>query len=257
MSHEEILRVENIEKKFGGLKALNKISLSVYENEILGLVGPNGSGKTTLINVISGIYKPDNGKIYFKEKRIDKLPPYKLSHLGINRTFQIPKPFHGLTVRENVEVAALYSGKQCFKNFFKRLKNLRATDKDYCNVEDDVQKALTIVGLEKLQDKQAMHLNTSEQKLLGLARALATQPKLLLVDEMAAGLNKEETDRIAEILISLAKNSISIIVVEHLMHFIRKITSRVVVMDSGLQIFEGTIDQAANDPKVVEVFLGG
>jgi len=257
MSLKEILKVENVEKRFGGLKALNKVNLSVYENEILGLVGPNGSGKTTLINIISGIYKPDAGKIYFFGKRIDGVATYKLAHLGINRTFQIPKPFHGLTVRENVEVAALYSGKQCLKSFFKRLKNFKFIEKGYCNIEDDVQTALSIVGLDKLQDKQATQLNTSEQKLLGLARALATKPKLLLVDEIAAGLNQEETDKIAEILQTLVKKSISIIVVEHLMHFIHKITSRVVVMDSGSPIFEGTLEQAANDKKVVEVFLGG
>jgi len=257
MSHKEILKIENIEKHFGGLKALNKVSLNVYENEILGLVGPNGSGKTTLINVISGIYKPDGGKIYFFGKRIDGIAPYKLAHLGINRTFQIPKPFHGLTVRENVEVAALYSGKQCLKAFFRRVKNFRFLDRGYCNIEDDVKTALSIVGLEKFQDKEASQLNSSQQKLLDLARALATKPKLLLVDEIAAGLNPEEAEKIANILVSLAKNSISIIVVEHLMHFIRKITSRVVVMDSGSPIFEGTIDQAANDKKVVEVFLGG
>ncbi|MGC8706267.1 MAG: ABC transporter ATP-binding protein [Desulfurella sp.] len=257
MSPKEILKVENVEKRFGGLKALNKVNLSVYENEILGLVGPNGSGKTTLINVISGIYKPDAGKIYFFGKRIDGIATYKLAHLGINRTFQIPKPFHGLTVRENVEVAALYSGKQCLKSFFKHLKNFKFMEKGYCNIEDDVQTALSIVGLDKFQDKQATQLNTSEQKLLGLARALATKPKLLLVDEIAAGLNQEETDKIAEILQTLVKKSISIIVVEHLMHFIHKITSRVVVMDSGSPIFEGTLEQAANDKRVVEVFLGG
>lgn len=257
MSPKEILKLENVEKKFGGLKALNNVSLSVYEDEILGLVGPNGSGKTTLINIISGIYKLDKGKIYFNGKRIDGLPTYKLAHLGINRTFQIPKPFHGLSVRENVEVAALYSGKQCLRAFLNRIKNFHLFDKGYCNIEDDVQSALSTVGLEKLQDKQATNLNSSQQKLLGLARALATKPKLLLVDEIAAGLNQEESDRIADLLISLSKKSISIIVVEHLMHFINKITSRVVVMDSGMQIFEGTIEQAANDTKVTEVFLGG
>lgn len=257
MSHKEVLKIENIEKHFGGLKALNKISLSVFEGEIVGLVGPNGSGKTTLINMISGIYKPNNGKIYFNNKRIDGSPTYKLAHLGINRTFQIPKPFHGLTVRENVEVAAIYSGKQCFSSFFRNLAHLKFYDKNYCDTKDDVFNALKIVGLENLQEKQATQLNSSQQKLLGLARALATKPKLLLVDEIAAGLNTKEADKIADILISLAHHGITILVVEHLMHFINKITSRVVVMDAGSRIFEGTIEQAAKDPKVVEVFLGG
>ena len=233
-----ILRVSKLVKRFGGFHALDGLSFHVAEGEILGLVGPNGSGKTTAINVISGLYAPDGGEVLLDGASIGGVASHRLVHRGINRTFQVPKPFLSLTVRQNVEVALAYGGAAG------RPMALAALLDEF--------------RLADVADRAAADLNNAQQKMLDLARALATGPRLLLLDELAAGLNPAELDWIAERIKALAQRvGIAIIVVEHLMGFIEQITDRVIVMNAGKEIFEGKLAVAVKVPQVIEVFLGG
>ncbi|HLJ01509.1 MAG TPA: ABC transporter ATP-binding protein [Bradyrhizobium sp.] len=231
-----ILNVSKLVKRFGGFYALDGLSFHVSSGEILGLVGPNGSGKTTAINVISGLYAPDSGEVVLDGASIGGAASHKLVHRGINRTFQVPKPFLSLTARQNVEVALAYGGASARPAMAELLGEFRLTD---------------------VADRPAADLNNAQQKMLDLVRALATRPRLLLLDELAAGLNPAELDWIAERIKALAKSGMAIIVVEHLMGFIEHITDRVIVLNAGKEIFEGKLAVAVKVPQVIEVFLGG
>jgi branched-chain amino acid transport system ATP-binding protein len=232
-----ILKVNDLLKRFGGFHALDGLSFHVASGEILGLVGPNGSGKTTAINVISGLYAPDRGEVVFDQASVGGLASHKLVHRGINRTFQIPKPFLSLTVRENIAVALAYGRAEV--------------------APPTMAELLEEYRLAEVADRPASDLNSAQQKMLDLVRALATRPRLLLLDELAAGLNPTELDWIAERIKGLARSGMAIIVVEHLMGFIEHITDRVIVMNAGKEIFEGTLAVAVKVPEVIEVFLGG
>jgi branched-chain amino acid transport system ATP-binding protein len=231
-----LLSVNGLVKNFGGFRALDVLSFAVGRGEILGLVGPNGSGKTTCINVISGLYRPDAGAIRFEGRPIGGLPSHRLVHAGINRTFQIPRPFLTLTVRENVEIALAYGRRR--------------------DGGADADALLASLDLADFADQPAGQLNSAHQKMLDLARALATGPRLLLVDELAAGLNPAELERVAVKLKELARCGIALLVVEHLMGFIDQITDRIIVMNAGKEIFEGRLADAFRNAQVVEVFLG-
>jgi len=231
-----LLTVEGLVKRFGGFRALDVLSFDVGAGEILGLVGPNGSGKTTCINVISGLYRPDAGAIRFEGRSIGGLRSHRLVHAGINRTFQIPRPFLTLTVRQNVEIASAYG---------------RNSDSPA-----DVDALLASLDLAGFAGEPAGELNSAQQKMLDLARALATGPRLLLIDELAAGLNPAELDRVAVKLKELARSGIALLVIEHLMGFIDQITDRIIVMNAGKEIFEGRLADAFKNAQVVEVFLG-
>ena len=232
-----LLQVSKLVKRFGGFYALDGLSFHVSSGEILGLVGPNGSGKTTAINVISGLYAPDGGEIVLEGASIGAVASHKLVHRGVNRTFQIPKPFLSLTVRQNVEVALAYGGASA--------------------APPSMGALLDEYRLAEVADRPAADLNNAQQKMLDLVRALATRPRLLLLDELAAGLNPAELDWIAERIKALATGGMAIIVVEHLMGFIEHITDRVIVMNAGKEIFEGKLAVAVTVPQVIEVFLGG
>ena len=232
-----LLAVTDLVKRFGGFRALDGLTFDLKRGEILGLVGPNGSGKTTCINVISGLYGPDGGEVRFEGRSVAGLPSHRLVHLGINRTFQVPKPFMSLTVRENVDVAEGYG------------RNPRG--------RIDPGRLLDTLDLAPLAARRAAELNSAQQKMLDLARALATGPRLLLIDELAAGLNPAELERVALRLKEIARSGVALLVVEHLMGFIREITDRVIVMNAGKEIFEGVMADAVHDKRVVEVFLGG
>jgi branched-chain amino acid transport system ATP-binding protein len=234
---QPLLAVNGLVKRFGGFRALDELNFDLKPGEILGLVGPNGSGKTTCINVISGLYRPEAGEVYFEGRPIAGLPSHRLVHLGINRTFQIPKPFLTLSVRQNVEIAIAYGR--------------------HPQGPVDAEALLASLELATLADRPAAELNSAQQKMLDLARALATGPRLLLVDELAAGLNPAELERVAQKLEELARSGIALLVVEHLMGFIDQITDRVIVMNAGKEIFEGVLADAVKNPRVVEVFLGG
>ncbi len=231
----ELLRLSVVRKRFGGFVVLNDVGFAVRAGEIVGLVGPNGSGKTTTINVISGLLRADGGSIVFDGRDVGALPLHRRARLGINRTFQVPKVFRDMTVRENIEVAA-HAG---------RLQ------------PGQVDAILDDIDLAHVATRTAGALTANQQKLLDLGRALATSPKLLLVDEIGAGLNPAELGAIATLLQKLAARGIALIVVEHLLEFLGRITERVIVLGAGRMLFEGTLAAAAHDPEVVAAFIGG
>ena len=228
----ELLVVDGVTKLFGPLRALDEVSLRVNSGEVLGLVGPNGSGKTTVINVISGLLEPTSGEVRLNGQRVSGLAPHRLARKGINRTFQIPKPFPELTVSENLKVAVHAS---------------RLADAEI----------LELVGLGGNAERLASELTASDQKRLDLARALVTGPRLLLVDELGAGLSKSELDELAVILRRLvAELGITLLVVEHLLGFLEQVTDKVTVLNAGAIIFSGVLSEALADPTVIKVFIG-
>ncbi len=237
-----LLKLEGVTKRFGGLVAVNSVDLEVEEGEKLGVVGPNGSGKTTLYNLISGVYMPDEGRIFFEGKEITNLPPHERTKLGIARTFQIPRPFGSATVRENVAIGAMFG-------------MANAGVDEALEMADDM---LKLVGIYELREKEAKLLTPLEKKLMELARALAMKPKLLLLDELLAGMNPANINEILELLEKVKKEEdIAVIaMVEHLMHAITKFAERVVVMHQGQKLIEGPTMEVLNDPKVIEVYLG-
>ncbi len=237
MSPEQpLLVVTDLVKRFGGFRALDGVSFHLAPGEVLGLVGPNGSGKTTAINVVSGLYAPDGGGVTYQGRSIGGVASHALARRGINRTFQSPKPFLSLTVRENALVAATYGNG---------------------GTAPDLDALLAQLDLDTVAERRAGELNSAQQKTLDLARALATSPKVLLVDELAAGLNPAELGRMADRLRALAASGMALLVVEHLMGFIDHVTDRVVVMNAGREFFEGPLSAAIKDPDVIRVFLGG
>lgn len=235
MSSEPLLRLENVGKKFGGLTVLHGQSFSVEPGEILGLVGPNGSGKTTTINVISGVHRADEGRVLFEGREIQHLPVFRIARLGINRSFQVPKCFRAMRVRENIEVSATFANRGAA----------------------DIDAILGETGLAAHAETVAGSLTVNQQKMLDLARALATNPRLLLIDEIGAGLNPAELGGVATLLKSLAARGIALIVVEHLLDFLNRIAGRVIVLGAGRMLFSGSLEAASKDPEVVAAFIGG
>lgn len=240
MSSESLLALEHVSKQFNGLTVVNDVSFSVRAGEILGLVGPNGSGKTTVINLISGIYQLDGGHVAFGGRSIDRVPTFRRVPLGINRTFQVPKPFREMTAYENVQVALHFGA------------HVARADEDAA-----VRAVLADVALEDQAQSLASDLTVNQQKRLDLGRALATNPKLLLVDEIGAGLNPQELVVIADLLLGLSQRGIALIVVEHLLDFLNRITNRVIVLSAGCVLFEGTLNEASRSSDVVAAFIGG
>jgi len=239
----EILKVSNVSKHFGGLTAVNDVSFSISEGETVGLMGPNGAGKTTLVNMICGSYAVDSGKIEFLGKDITKLPPWKRCKLGICRTYQIPRPFPELTALASVVVSALY-GK----------------DRPNRGLEDASAEAthyLEFVGLFSKRNVLARDLTLFEMRGLELARALATQPKLIFVDEVMAGLNPVEAEKAVR-LIERAKDQFGVTVlwIEHVMAVLMRAAERVIVLHYGEKIAEGPPKEVADNPMVIESYLG-
>lgn len=233
------LEVKNIVKDFGGLVANNNISFSIEKGEIVGLIGPNGAGKTTLFNCIVGYYKPNSGRIFFKGKDITGFKPFMTSREGIGRTFQIMKVTTGLTVLENVMVGAF-------------------SKTDDRNVARN--KAIEILDFLGLKDISEYHINElpiARQRKVGLARALATEPELLMLDEVASGLNHTETDEMVELLKRLnIEKGITIFLIEHIMEMVMSVSKRVIVLDSGIKIAEGLPEEIVKNPEVIKAYLG-
>lgn len=239
-----LLEASDIVKRFGNLAALKGVSIDVDEGERIAIIGPNGSGKTTLFNVISGIYRPDRGRVIYMGRDITGEPPHRRARMGIARAFQIPRPFPGLSVRENVAVGALFGS-----------LGGRAGVEEALEIADNV---LRLTGLWGKRFEEASRLTGPEKKLLELSRALAMKPRLLLLDEIVAGMPPEDVDKVVELVRRASEEErISVVaLVEHVMRAVRGFAERVVVLNMGEKISEGRPEDVLKDPRVVEVYLG-
>ena len=238
------MKLDRVTKRFGGLVAVNEVSLEIEQGELIGIVGPNGSGKTTLYNLISGIYHPDEGRVFFEGRDITDLPPYERAHLGIARTFQISRPFGSATVRENVVVGALFG-----------------TLHGQIGVEEAMEVAdryIELVGLTPERDKPAGALTPVEKKLMEIARALAMRPKLLLMDEAMAGMHPRDIDKLVAFLRKVRdEEGIAIVaMVEHIMRAVVGMAERVMVMHQGRKLVDAPTAEALGDQRVVDIYLG-
>jgi branched-chain amino acid transport system ATP-binding protein len=236
-----ILSVEGLCKKFGGLKAINNLEFSVEEGEIFGIIGPNGSGKTTALNLITGFLKPNSGQITFQGDNITGLPRYKINMKGIARTFQLCKPFLDFTARQNVMVGRMYGQAPC--------GNLKIA-------AGESEEILDQVGLLSKSGILVKDLRVMERKRLELARALATKPALLLLDELMAGLNLAEADEVCQLISRIRDSKVTIIMVEHIVKAVTCISNRILVLNMGEKIAEGPPEEVIRQPNVVEVYLG-
>lgn len=235
-----LLSVQGVSKRFGGLQALYNVTFDLPQGQILGLIGPNGAGKTTLFNVINGVYPPNGGRIVFREKDVTGFKPFELAKLGMARTHQIVRPLNELSVQENVMVGA------CFGH----------ENQDLANASKIADEVLAFVGLASRANQLAGSLNVAQKKRLEMARALAAHPYLLLLDEVLAGLNPSEIDNMIQTVLKIREQGITIIMIEHVMKAMMNVSDRIVVLDYGEQIAEGSPEAITNDPKVVEAYLG-
>jgi branched-chain amino acid transport system ATP-binding protein len=238
-----LLEVHHATRRFAGLVALNDVSFSLAASEILGLIGPNGAGKTTLVSLVSGTLAPTSGEIVFEGRRIEDLPAFRRAHLGIGRTFQIMRPFPGLSVLDNVAVGALFG-------------RGGGTRTGLARAREEARACLDQVGMGAQADQRADQLGGPGRKRLELAKALAMQPKLLLCDEVMAGLTHVEVDEVVDVIRQVRARGIAVLVIEHVIHAIKSLSDRLLVLHHGEKIADGPTDEVLRSDAVVEAYLG-
>jgi branched-chain amino acid transport system ATP-binding protein len=237
-----ILEGKNITKRFAGLVAVSAVDFSLQPREILGLIGPNGAGKTTLVNMISGVYAPSEGEVFFKGKKITGRKPFRIGRMGLSRTFQVVKPFPGMTVKENAAVGAMYGAGGRKKSAGEAIRR--------------AEEILEFVGLADVMNKNADQLSVASRKRLEMAKALAMEPEVLLFDEVMAGLNFSEIDQAVELIMKIRESGVSILVIEHVMRAIKRLCDRIFVLHHGEKIADGPVDTVLNDADVIKAYLG-
>jgi branched-chain amino acid transport system ATP-binding protein len=252
-----LLELRGVSLAFGGLKVVSELDLQIEEGEIVSVIGPNGAGKTTLFNLVTGIYQPDGGDILLEERSILGLEPHQITQLGLARTFQTLRLFLNMSVRENVMAAAYGRTKAGVVRSMLRTPGMRREEQE---IRRQAEEHLSFFG-ERLKgyrwDQPAYSLSYANRRRLEIARAMATRPKMLLLDEPAAGMNPVETHEITELIARLrTEGGYTILVIEHDMHVVEGISDRVVALDHGVKIVEGSFEQVATDPRVIEAYLG-
>ncbi|MFC4709205.1 ABC transporter ATP-binding protein [Enterococcus eurekensis] len=254
-----LLTVNKLTKNFGGLTAVSHVNLELYENELVGLIGPNGAGKTTLFNLLTGVYEPSSGDVIFensgKEQRLNGMKPYKIANIGLARTFQNIRLFKELSVLDNVLIAIREVEKSSFIANVLRLPKYYQTENELAN---KAEKLLEIFQLEDKLDTLARNLSYGEQRRLEIVRALATKPKILFLDEPAAGMNPQETAELTNLIYRIQKEfQLTIILIEHDMNLVMDVCERIYVLEYGQVIAEGTPEEIKGNPRVIEAYLGG
>lgn len=250
-----ILQLEEITQEFGGLRALDLVDLAVEEQQIFGIIGPNGAGKTTLFNIITGIYRPTGGKVIFKERLLNNMPPWDVARMGIGRTFQNIRLFNKLSVLDNVRVGSHGVSKSGFFGCMLGLPRERREEKV---IMEKTEQLLELVGLYDKKWEYADNLAYGEQRRLEIARAMALKPSLLLLDEPAAGMNSTEKTELMDLIWKIRKEmNLTIILVEHDMNLVMNICEEIAVLDYGRKIADGTPEEVKNDERVIQSYLGG
>jgi len=244
-----MLKIQNLKKHFGGVRAVDGCSFEIEKGKITALIGPNGSGKTTIFNLISGILKADSGEVFLNKQKITNQRVHHISNLGVSRLFQQARLFDNLTVRDNLLLASNQKDTKFWKNLFFK-------SKIEVHKKDDLKRISELVGIDEFQNKLARNLSYGQKRLVGIARAILNYPKVLMLDEPVAGVNPLLRKRIAKILLQLKKQGETIFLIEHDMNFTLSIANRVIVVDEGKIIAEGTPFQIKRNKKVLEAYLG-